>query len=76
MENILNLEHMIDDDTRSLAIAPREVFWPFGLFHDVHSEKYNFPKNNLGHSRPSLACLYRKIIQVKLTSVNINLHIT
>jgi hypothetical protein len=29
---------MIDDDTRSLAIAPREVFWPFGLFHDVHSE--------------------------------------
>jgi hypothetical protein len=26
VENILNLEHMIDDDTRSLAIAPREVF--------------------------------------------------
>jgi hypothetical protein len=23
---------MIDDDTRSLAIVPREVFWPFGYF--------------------------------------------
>jgi hypothetical protein len=26
VENILNLEHMVDDDTRSLAIVAREVF--------------------------------------------------
>jgi hypothetical protein len=26
VEFLLILEHMIDDDTRSLAIAPREVF--------------------------------------------------
>ncbi len=35
VENILNLEHMVDDDTRSLAIVAIKVFWPFGLFHDI-----------------------------------------
>ncbi len=70
MQNILNLEHVIDDNDKSLTIAPRKGFQPLGLFHDAHSKKYNFPTLFYWHPRPSLACFYQKIVQVDLISIN------
>jgi len=34
----MNLEKIVDDDPKTLTIAPREGFWPLGLFHDPYSE--------------------------------------
>jgi hypothetical protein len=70
VENILNLEHVIDDNDKSLTIAPGEGFQLFGLFRHAHSEKYNFPTLFYGHPRPSLACSYQKIVPVELISIN------
>jgi len=39
MQNILNHEQIIDDDSKWLAIARRKGIWPFGLFHEAHFEK-------------------------------------
>jgi hypothetical protein len=63
MQNILNVEQVVDDNDKSITIAPREGFQPLGLFHDVHSKEYNFSMLFFGHSRPSFACTYQKVIQ-------------
>ncbi len=71
MQNILSLEHVIDNNDKLLTIAPREGSQLLGLFHDAHFEKYNFPTIFYGpHPRPSLACSYQKIVQAKLISIN------
>ncbi len=41
VQNILNLEHVINNNDKSMTIVPREGFQPFGLFHDAHSKEYN-----------------------------------
>ncbi len=38
MQNILNLEHVIDDNDKSLTIVLGKCFQPLGLFRDAHSE--------------------------------------
>jgi hypothetical protein len=43
IQDILNHEQIIDDNCKSLVIAPREGFQPLGLFCDKHFEEYNFP---------------------------------
>ncbi len=70
IQNILNVEQIIDDNDKYVTITPCEGFWPLWLFHDTHSEKYNFLTLFLGHARPSLTCSYRKIVQAKLTNTN------
>jgi len=62
VQNILSLEHVIDNNDKLLTIAPRKGSQPFGLFCDAHFEKYNFPIVFYGHLRPSLACSYQKIV--------------
>ncbi len=66
----LNVEQIIDDNDKYVTITPGEGFWPLGLFHDTHCEKYNFLTLFLGHARPSLTCSYQKIVQAKLTNTN------
>jgi hypothetical protein len=70
MQNILSLEHVIDDNDKLLTITPIEGSQPLGLFCDAHSKKYNFPTIFYGHPRPSFACSYQKIVQAKLISIN------
>jgi hypothetical protein len=60
----------VDDNSKSLSLAPREGFWPLGIFCDKHSKEYNFPTFFLGHARPTFHSSYQKIIQVELISVN------
>jgi hypothetical protein len=43
VQNILSLEHVIDNNDKSLIIAHGEGFQPLGLFRDAHSKEYNFP---------------------------------
>ncbi len=62
MKNILNVEQIVDDNDKSITIAPRKGFQAFGLFHDVHSEEYKFLTLFFGHSKPSLGCTYQKFI--------------
>jgi len=38
VENIINVEHIIDNDETSLTIAPTKCFQPFGLFHNKYYE--------------------------------------
>jgi len=70
VQNIWNVEQIVDDNDKSITIAPREGFQLLGLFHAIHSEEYNFPMLFFGHSRASLGFIYQKIIQAKLTSLN------
>ncbi len=51
VQNILNLEHVINNNDKSITIIPREGFQPFGLFHDAHSKKYNCLTLFYGHPR-------------------------
>jgi hypothetical protein len=63
MQNILNVEQVVDDNDKSITIALGKGFQPLGLFHDVHSEEYNFSMLFFGHSRPSFGCSYQKTMQ-------------
>jgi hypothetical protein len=58
---------------KTLTIVPWKGFWAFGLFCD-----HNFPTLFYGNPIPFFMCLYQKIIQVKLTSINIKFayHVT
>jgi hypothetical protein len=58
----LGLEHVIDNNDKSLSIALGKGFQPLGLICDTHSKEYNFPTLFYGHPRPSLACSYQKIV--------------
>ncbi len=58
VQNILNVEQVVDDNDKSIIIAPREGFQPFGLFHDVNLEEFKFSRLFFGHSKPSLRCTY------------------
>jgi hypothetical protein len=70
VQNILSLEHVINNNDKLLTIVFRKGYQPLGLFCDAHSEKYNFPTSFYGHPRPSLACSYQKIVQVELININ------
>ncbi len=52
VQNILSLEHVIDNNDKSLTIAFGKGFQPFGFIHDAHFEIYNFPTLFYGHPRP------------------------
>ncbi len=71
VQNILNFEHVINDNDKSLTIVLGERFQLLGLFHDAHS-KINiiFPTLFYGHPRASLTCSYQKIVQAKLINLN------
>jgi hypothetical protein len=69
VQNILNVEQIVDDNDKSITIAPRKGFQLLGLFHAIHSKEYNFPTLFFGHSRASLGFTYQIIIQAKLTSL-------
>jgi hypothetical protein len=69
-QTILGLEHVIDNNDKSIIIVLGEGSQLFGLFHDTHFEEYDFSTLFYGHSRPSLACSYQKFVQAKLTSIN------
>ncbi len=43
VENILNSEHIIDDNQNLITIVLGEGFQPLGLFCDIHSKNNNFP---------------------------------
>jgi hypothetical protein len=43
VQNILSLEHVFDNNDKSLTIAFGKGSQPFGLFCDAHFETYNFP---------------------------------
>jgi len=62
LQNILSLEHVIDNNDKSLTIAFGKGSQPFGLFHDAHFEIYSFSTLSYGHPRPSLACFYQNIV--------------
>jgi hypothetical protein len=71
----LNLEQIIDNDSKTLTIVVGGGFWPFGLFYDPYSKKYNFPTLFYDNSTPSFTYPYQKIIQAEFTNVNKKLHI-
>jgi hypothetical protein len=48
VQNILSPEHVIDDNDKSLTIAPKEGSQPLGLFCDAHSEKIMFQHYFMG----------------------------
>jgi hypothetical protein len=50
-------------------------FRPLGLFHDIHSEKYNFPALFFGHARPSLTCSYQIYIYHKKIGLILYCHL-
>jgi hypothetical protein len=58
--NLLDVEYNIDNNNKSLTIAPSEGFWFLGLFQDTYYEEYNFQTLCFGHSRPPLKCSYEK----------------
>ncbi len=70
VQNILNLEQIIDDDSKPQTITQGESFQPLGLFGDPCLRKYNLVTLLYGNPRPSFTCSYQKIVQVELTSVN------
>ncbi len=50
-------EQIINDDNQSITIVPsRKGFQPLGLFHDIHSEEYNFSPLSFACARTSLTC--------------------
>ncbi len=75
IQNILIVEHVVDDNDKSVTIALGKGFWPLGLFWNTDAETYNYPTLFFGHSRPRISCSYQKITQVELINVNRNLHI-
>jgi hypothetical protein len=60
VQNILNLEQIIDDDSKTLIIVPREGFQPLGLFCDPYSKEYNFPTLFYGNAIPDLLHVHIK----------------
>lgn len=38
IQDIWKLEQIVDNNCKSLTIAPSEGFWPLGLFRDKHSK--------------------------------------
>ncbi len=60
VQNILNLEQIIDDDSKTLTIAPREDFQPLGLFCDPYSKEYNFPRLFYDNVIPDLLYVHIK----------------
>jgi hypothetical protein len=57
-------KQIVNDNNKSLTIAPSEGFRLLGLFQDTYFEKYNFPTIFFGHLRPPLKCSYQKIAHV------------
>jgi len=51
VENILNSEHIIDDNQDSITIVLGEGFQPLGLFCDIHSKNNIFPTLIFGHPK-------------------------
>ncbi len=70
MQDILSLEHVIDNNDKSLIIAHGKGSQPLGQVCDAYFEEYNFPTLFYGHPRPSLACSCQKIVQAKLININ------
>jgi hypothetical protein len=68
--NILSLEHVTDDNDKSITIDLGEGFNLLDYFVMHIFEKYNFPTLFYGHLRPSLARSSQKIMQVEITSLN------
>jgi hypothetical protein len=64
IHNLLDAKQIINDNNKSLTIAPSEGFWLIGLFQDTYFEDYNFSTIFFGHSRPPLKCSYQKIAHV------------
>jgi hypothetical protein len=60
VQNILNLEQIIDDDSKNLTIAPREGFQSLGLFCDPYSKEYNFPTFFYGNAIPYILYVHIK----------------
>ncbi len=64
VQNILNLEHVIDNNDKSIIIVLEEGFQPLGLFCDAHSKKYNCPHCSMGIQDYHLHVLnYQKIVK-------------
>ncbi len=38
VQNILIVEHIVDDNDKFITIAPRKGFWPLGLFWNAYAE--------------------------------------
>jgi hypothetical protein len=70
MKNIINVEHVIDDENQSFRIAPIKGFWSFGLFRDKHYEEYDFPALFFGRFRPMTIYFIEKITQENLINLN------
>jgi hypothetical protein len=70
LQNILNIEQIIDDDSKTGTIVQKKGFWPLGLYYDPYWKEYNFPTLFYGIPRPYFMCSYQKIIQAELTSAN------
>ncbi len=60
IQNILELKQIVDNNYKSLTIAPSEGFRPLGLFCDKHSKEYNFLTLFFKHQKPSFNCSYQK----------------
>ncbi len=71
IQNILDLEQIVDDNSKSLSLAPGEGFWPLGIICDKHSKEYNSSTLFFGHARWTFQSPYQNKIQVELISVNI-----
>jgi hypothetical protein len=52
IHNFLDVEHIVDNNIKSLTIAPNEGFQPLRLFQDTYSKECYFPILFFGHSRP------------------------
>jgi hypothetical protein len=64
VQNILNLQHVIDNNDKSITIVLEEGFQPLGLFRDAHSKKYNCPHYFVGIQDYHLHVLnYQKIVK-------------
>ncbi len=70
IQNILIVEHVVDDNDKYVTIALGEGFQPLGLFWNTYVEEYNYPTLVFGHSRPHISCSYQKIAQGDLIIVN------
>jgi hypothetical protein len=56
----LNPEQIIDEDSKTLTIVPREGFQPLGLFCDPYSKEYNFPTLFYDNAIPNLLYVHIK----------------
>jgi hypothetical protein len=70
VQNILNHEQIIDDDSKTPAFVPWEGFQPLRLSHDPYLEYYNFLMLFDRNPRPSFTCSCQKILQIKIKNVN------